>query len=131
MCVNSSFFSCSFSHTTLAIGTSLPCPHRALPPRPQYAVLDEDIHDSPRPAPGALRRVASWLMPFSWSEYRWQFFSTFHRFAIAFVMTVLQIGIDLNSFLLLNILQIPVSNRINHARLLLIAGLAFNGVSDM
>ena len=97
--------------------------------------MDEDIagegKESPRKRPlPRLDRFVELLMPFSWSEYRWQFFSTFRRFAFFFFTTIMQLGLDLNSFFLLHSLQIPVNNKLNHARLLLVAVIAIPAVSE-
>jgi hypothetical protein len=106
---------------------------------PQFAWLDEDVrnhHEGSTPASPKksthprMDRFVDSLMPFSWSEYRWQFFSTFNRFMAAVVMTVIQLGLDLNAFFLLHMLQIPVSNKLNHLRLLLVITLAFPATSE-
>lgn len=38
---------------------------------------------------------------------------------------------DLNSFLLLHMLQIPVSNKLNHLRLLIVAFIAIPSASEL
>eukprot|EP00047_Mylnosiga_fluctuans_P002761 m.225813 g.225813 ORF g.225813 m.225813 type:complete len:486 (-) comp11323_c0_seq1:1764-3221(-) len=101
-----------------------------------YDWLDEYVEpESPstaatRKSVPKIERYIDMLMPFSWSEYRWQFFSTPARFMGALMMMVGQLAIDLNSFFLLHMLQIPVSNRLNHMRLILIALLSFPALSE-
>lgn len=103
---------------------------------PQFDWMDEDIEDSEdaskdrKRKPKRLERFVDLIMPFSWSEYRWQFFSTFNRFMWMVFMTFMQLALDISAFFLLHSLQIPVSNKLNHARLLLMAALAIPSISE-
>lgn len=60
--------------------------------------MDEDVRgDAPR-RHKRLERVVDWIMPFSWSEYRWQFLSTFRRFRHYLLVMWLQVKNNLYTF---------------------------------
>jgi hypothetical protein len=69
---------------------------------------------------GYLRRVVSQFTPISWSQYHWEVFSSFTRFAQILFAIIICLLVELNAFFLLNVLSIPKESNFNSYRLVLV-----------
>lgn len=79
---------------------------------------------------GYVLLVLSQFTPISWSQYHWEVFSSFKRFAqIMFALAVCLL-VELNAFFLLNTLSIPKESNFNAYRLSLMFLIGIPGAAE-
>ncbi|DAZ95469.1 TPA: hypothetical protein N0F65_002154 [Lagenidium giganteum] len=72
----------------------------------------------------------SQFTPITWSQYHWEVFSSFKRFAQVSFALIVCLLVELNAFFLLNTLEIPKESNFNKYRLTLIFLIGIPGAAE-
>ncbi|TYZ63650.1 hypothetical protein PybrP1_006783 [[Pythium] brassicae (nom. inval.)] len=79
---------------------------------------------------GYVLLVLSQFTPISWSQYHWEVFSSFKRFAQVMFALFVCLLVELNAFFLLNTLSIPKESNFNAYRLALMFLIGIPGAAE-